>query len=76
MSRPYIQGLIHDSEGHAVQFLLGPDGYRQWGWTGRPGTSQAAYAGNVAILTALEEAAEKVRFFDDTEDEQAEEQQR
>lgn len=77
MSHPYIQGLIHDSDGRSIQFLLGPDGYRQWGSSGRSGTDRdAAYARNVEILTALEEAAEKVRFFDDAEEEQAEEQQR
>lgn len=67
MSTPYIQGLIHNGDGRSVQFILGPEGYRQWGWTGAASTSQDGYAANVAILAAMEEAAERARFFEDPE---------
>jgi len=68
VSAPYIQGLIHDGDGHTTQFLLDANGYRQWGWTGR-GNQQEAYAANVDLLTLLSDAAEQVKFFDDPEEE-------
>jgi hypothetical protein len=64
MSSPYIQGLIHDGDGHTTQFLIGPDGYRQWGWTGR-GDTQAIMAANQPLLEAMEEAANRADFFED-----------
>ena len=73
MRAPYIQGIIHDGDGRTTQFLLGPDGYRQWGWSGPTGTSQEAYASNVAILQAMEEAAETAHFFDDAAERDEEE---
>jgi hypothetical protein len=74
MSAPYIQGLLHDNEGRTVQFLIGPDGYRQWGWTGPSSNSGEAYARNVEILTALEEAANTHNFFEDPDAYQQQEQ--
>ena len=65
MSSPYIQGLIHDGDGRATQFLIGPDGYRQWGWTGPSSGAQEAMARNVELLEALEEAANRGNFFED-----------
>lgn len=65
---PYIQGLIHDGNGRSVQFLIGPDGYRQWGWTGPTGTEREAMAANVDLLTRLEEAANRAGLFEDPGD--------
>jgi hypothetical protein len=68
MSTPYIQGLIHDGDGRTVQFMIGPDGYRQWGWSGPTGGAQDAMAKNLDLLGGLEWAAQKAGFFEDPEE--------
>lgn len=64
MSTPHIEGTITTADGTSVRFLIGPDGYRQWGWTGPTGAHHETLAANVSLLTALEEAANRVNFFE------------